>query len=152
MLCIPFIPAVSKLAKGASNIDNVLDVANGFKKIDNIQDAIVIGNNMDRVNGVAKIQDAISYSGYTPINMLIDAGKASEITLSMKLLGRIDNVKWLLDKVWNGYHILDVGKDNRTYFKMFLSAYGMERRMLFYWRNFGKIRFLGYFLSKFLKG
>ncbi len=147
----PFIPAVSRLAKGASNIDNVVDIAHGFAKIDDIQDAIVIGNNMDRVHDVAKIQGAIFYSGYTPINMLINAGKASEVTIGMKLLGRIDNAKWLLDKVWHGYKILDIGKDNRTYFKMFISAYGMESRMLFYWRNLGKIRFLGYALNKFLK-
>ena len=149
--CIPFIPAVSRLAKGASNIETVFDVASGFAKMDNIQDAIVIGNNMSRVEGVAKIQGAIFYSGYTPINMLIEAGKASEVNLGMKLLGRIDNTKWLLDKVWRGYKILDIGKDNRTYLKMLQSAYGMERRMLFCWRNIGKIRFLGYFLNKLLK-
>ena len=148
---LPHIPAVSKLAKGASNIDNVLDVAHGFNKIDNIQDAIVIGNNMSRVQDVAKIQGSIFYDGYGPINALVSTGRAKDVTFGMKLMGRIDNAKWIVDKVWSGYKILDVGKDNRTYFKMFLSAYGMEKRLLFYMRNLGKTRLLGYSLTRMLR-
>ena len=148
---IPFIPAVSRLAKGASNIDNVVDVAHGFTKIDNLQDAIVIGNLPERVKAVAEIQGALFYPGYKPIEILESLGRTADITWSMELMARIDNSKWLIDKVWKGYKILDIGKDSRSYFKSILSFYGMEQRLLFYMRNFGKIRFLGYYLTRMIR-
>ena len=148
---IPFIPAVSRLAKGASNIDNVVDVAHGFTKIDNLQDAIVIGNLPERVKAVAEIQGALFYPGYKPIEILESLGRTADITWSMEPIARIDNSKWLIDKVWNGYKILDIGKDDRSYFKLIFSFYGMEKRLLFYMRNLGKIRFLGYYLTRAIR-
>ncbi len=124
---IPFVPSISKLVKGASHIDEVVDVAHGFSKIDGIQDAIVIGNKMSRVEDVARIQDALTYAGYIPLNLFGDAAP-----LWIKTLARIDNAKWLINHVYDGYRILDIGKDSRTYWAMVKSAYGMEKRILFY--------------------
>ena len=69
----------------------------------------------------------------------------------MEILARIDNTKWLVDKVWKGYKILDIGKDGRSYFKFIISFYCMEKGLLFCMRNLGKIRFLGYFLTRILR-
>lgn len=140
---IPFIPSVSKLVKGASHIDEVVDVAHGFSKLDDIQDAIVIGNKMSRVSDVARIQNAVTYGGYIPLNLLGDVAP-----LWVKTLARLDNAKWLINHVYDGHRILDIGKDSRTYWAMVRSAYRMEKRILFHLRNLDKIRHFGQAISR----
>ncbi len=49
----------------------------------------------------------------------------------MKFLARVDNAKLLFKNVFAGARI----KDSRNIFKWFTSAYGMEKRLLFYWHH-----------------
>ena len=75
--------------------------------------------------------------GYASLNALVDAGKFSEASVKMKLLVRVDNAKWLFKNIFAGAKIIDIGKDGRNIVKWFISAYGMEKRLLFYWWHGG---------------
>lgn len=134
---IPFVPAIGKGLKGLSKVDDVVDIGKGINRLDDVHDAIVIGNGMDRVKDAARIYDAAYYGGYAPLSALVDAGKFSEASVKMKLLARVDNAKWLFKNVFAGAKIIDIGKDGRNIVKWFISAYGMERRLLFYWWHGG---------------
>lgn len=134
---IPFVPAIGKGLKGLSKVDDVVDIGKGINRLDDVHDAIVIGNGMDRVKDAARIYDAAYYGGYAPLNALVDAGKFSEASVKMKLLARVDNAKGLFKNVFAGAKIIDIGKDGRNIVKWFISAYGMERRLLFYWWHGG---------------
>lgn len=134
---IPFVPAIGKGLKGLSKVDDVVDIGKGINRLDDVHDAIVIGNGMDRVKDAARIYDAAYYGGYAPLNALVDAGKFSEASVKMKLLARVDNAKWLFKNVFAGAKIIDIGKDGRNIVKWFISAYGRERRLLFYWWHGG---------------
>nr|MBQ8890141.1 hypothetical protein [Clostridia bacterium] len=134
---IPFVPAIGKGLKGLSKVDDIVDIGKGVNRLDDVHDAIVIGNGMDRVKDAARIYDAAYYGGYGPLNALVDAGKFSEASVKMKLLARVDNAKWLFKNVFAGAKIIDIGKDGRNIVKWFISAYGMERRLLFYWWHGG---------------
>lgn len=134
---IPFVPAIGKGIKGLSKIDDVVDIGKGLNHLDDVHDAIVIGNGMDRVKDVAKLYNAAYYVGYEPLNALADAGKIADASVKMKFFARVDNAKWLFKNIFAGAKIIDIGKDNRSIFKWFISAYGMERRLLFYWWHGG---------------
>ena len=55
-----------------------MDNGKGINRLDDVHDAIVIGNGMNRVKDAARIYDAAYYWGYAPLNALVDAGKFSE--------------------------------------------------------------------------
>ena len=52
-------------------------------------------------------------------------------TDAMKYAGKLDNVRFIIDKVYDGYKFVHVGSDGRGFFKMMKSAYGMELRILY---------------------
>ncbi len=67
-----------------------------------------------------------------------DAGKIKNATLRMKVMGRIDNARWLLGKLNKGSTIIDIGR-NRSLLKYAASAYGMEKRLIFMYYHGGQI-------------
>ena len=134
---LPFIPSIGKGIKGLTKVDDFVDIGKGISRLDDIHDTIVIGNGMDRVRDAAKLHNATFYAGFTPLNDLAEAGRISDATVKMKFLARIDNFKWLMNHILSGARIIDIGKDGRNIFKWFISAYGMERRILFYWWHSG---------------
>lgn len=135
---IPFVPGISKALKAGSKIDDAIDVG---KAIDKSQDIIVIGNGMQRVIGKADDVGAIFYQGYDALNSFSDMvrlGDCSMVPIGVKLAGRVDNARWLLNAVQSGYSIIDIGRDGRTFYKYLISAYAIEKTMLFLWQ-YGKI-------------
>ena len=134
---LPFIPSIGKGINGLTKVDDFVDIGKGISRLDDVHDTIVIGNGMDRVRDAAKLHNATFYAGFTPLNDLAEAGRISDATVKMKFLARIDNFKWLMNHILSGARIIDIGKDGRNIFKWFISAYGMERRILFYWWHSG---------------
>lgn len=43
----------------------------------------------------------------------------------------------MFKNIFAGARIIDIGKDSRSIFKWFISAYGMEKKLLFYWWHGG---------------
>lgn len=121
-----------------SNSDEIVDAIKYTNKLDNVTDAFVIGNGMDNVRYAASKMDGAFYAGYKPLNMLDDAGKIKEATLRMKVAGRIDNARWLIGKLNKGSTIVDIGR-NRSFLKYAVSAYGMEKRLIFMYYHGGQI-------------
>jgi hypothetical protein len=134
---VPFLTG-SKVIKLSSKSDEIVDVLKYTNKIDNFGDAIVIGNGMDNVIYAANKLDALHYAGYAPLNALSDAGRISDATFGMKFMGRFDNSKWLMSNLLKGYNVIDIGS-NRSFLKFAISAYGMERGILFTVRHGGQI-------------
>jgi len=135
---IPFVPGISKVFKAGSAIDNLVDAG---RTIDNAQDAIVIGNGVQRVIGKADEIGAIYYHGYDGLqafNDMVKLGEGAFVPIGVKLVGRVDNAKWLFNAVHAGNAIVDVGRDGRSLYKFVTSAYSMERTLLFLWQ-YGKI-------------
>lgn len=130
---IPFLTG-SKVIKLSSKSDEVVDVIKYTNKLDNVGDAIVIGNGMDNVIYAANKLDATYYAGYGPLNALYDIGKIDQATVGMKMAGRFDNARWLVGKMNQGATVIDIGR-NRSVFKTFTSAYGWEKRVIFYYYN-----------------
>jgi hypothetical protein len=123
---LPFVPSIVRKAAG---------------KVDDVHDAVVIGNGMSRVISKADDIGAAYYGGYKVLNAYNDMARLGDgiVTLSSKIIGRIDNAGWLMSKIMKGYKIVDIGKDSRNIFKWIISAHGMERRLLFYWWHGGHI-------------
>jgi len=134
---IPFLTG-SRVIKITSKSDEVVDAIKYTNKLDNVGDAIVIGNGMDNVKFAASKLDALYYPGYAPLNALYDAGRINDATVGMKMMGRLDNAKWLVGNLNKGTTIIDIGR-NRSVYKAFISAYGWEKRVLFYYYNGGQI-------------
>ncbi len=130
---IPFIPSIM-----GRTLD-VADAAYTVSKFDDVYDSIVIGNNMWRVTNMAMDTGSLVYKGYEALNALDNINDASKV---LKTAAKVDNARWLMDKFYKGYKIIDVGRDGRSFISFIKSAYGMERRLLFFLR-YGKIISVG---------
>lgn len=71
------------------------------------------------------------YDGYKPMNALYALGRADEITDAMRYAAKVDNARFIMDKVQAGYKIINAGSDGRGFIKMMKSAYGMELKILY---------------------
>ena len=134
---IPFLTG-NKVLKLTTKSDEVVDAIKYTNKLDNVGDAIVIGNGMDNVIYAANKLDAAYYAGYAPLNALYDAGRINDATAGMKMMGRLDNAKWLIGNLNKGATVIDIGR-NRSMYKAFISAYGWEKRVIFYYYHGGQI-------------
>jgi hypothetical protein len=121
----------SRLIEAASKLDEVAYLNNGINGLDNMYDTIVLGNDMNRVMDRAFNIGATFYGGYGPLNALNAIHDFGSATDFMKYAGKVDNVRFLIDKVNDGYKIVHIGSDGRNFFKMMKSAYGMELKVLY---------------------
>ncbi len=117
--------------KAASKLDDISDMGGYINKFDNVYDSIVIGNDMGRVTSLAFDTGSMIYDGYEPIKALYALGKADEITDAMRYAAKIDNARFIMDKVQAGYKIINAGSDGRGFFKMMKSGYGMELKIIY---------------------
>lgn len=127
---VPFLIG-SRIMKAASKLDDVSDIGGYMNKFDNVYDSIVIGNDMNRVTSLALDTGSMIYDGYKPMNALCALGKTDEITDAMRYAAKVDNARFIMDKVQAGYKIINAGSDGRGFIKMMKSAYGMELRILY---------------------
>ena len=134
---IPFLTG-NKVLKLTTKSDEVVDAITYTNKLDNVGDAIVIGTGMDNVIYAANKLDAAYSAGYAPLNALYDAGRINDATAGMRMMGRLDNAKWLIGNLNKGATVIDIGR-NRSMYKAFISAYGWEKRVIFYYYHGGQI-------------
>ena len=127
---VPFLTG-SSIIKGASKLDEIAYIGQGINRFDNVYDAVVLGNNMDRVTSMALDVGATYYSGYRPLNALNALGRMDEATDAMRYAAKLDNARFIVDKFNDGYKFIHVGSDGRGFFKMMKSAYGMELKILY---------------------
>ena len=127
---VPFLTA-SGLIKAASKLDEISYVGKGINKFDDVYDTIVLGNDMNRVMDRAFDIGATFYSGYQPLNALSAMHNIDNVTDAMLYAAKLDNARFIIDKVNAGYKIVHVGGDGRGFIKMMKSAYGMELKILY---------------------
>lgn len=90
---------------------------------------VVIGETMQRVISYANKINAQVYKGLYNYNQI--AAKFGPKVANF--LGKVDNAKWLLDKMVKGYKIVDIGIDiNRAQRS---SSYLMEQILSFFYQN-----------------
>lgn len=142
-LIIPFIPSI--MAKTNKFSDTVFTV----RKFDDVYDSIVIGNNMERATNMAMNTGPLVYRGFGALNALDNTADANK---DLKAAGKIDNARWLMDKFYKGYKIIDVGRDSRTFLQFWKSAHGMERRLLFFLRYGKAISIGGRVITRGIRG
>ena len=143
---IPFLTA-SSIIKGASKLDEIAYVGHGINKFDNVYDTIVLGNNMDRVTNMALDIGATYYGGYRPLNTLNALGRIDEATDAMRYAAKLDNARFIIDKLNDGYKFVHVGSDGRGFIKMMKSAYGMELKILYRLKYGNKLHTMWWFMN-----
>ena len=143
---IPFIPSgAGKIVKAG---DNALDLLSAANKLDNFHDLskiTVVGETMNRVGWFAKGYNAADnlYDGFKAYDRLLGFGKAGKVLAEIG--GKGSNALWLMNKLRNGYNVIDTGLD--VFRAVRSSSYYMERVILFLWktRHIWKLPF-NYFL------
>ena len=143
---VPFATG-SGIIKAGTKISKMADLAATANKLDKLKDGgkaiAIIGQGMDRVYSVNKAIGGLTYDGLKICNKLAQHGKAGKAIA--EILGKGQNMGWLLNKLRHGYDILDLGWDLRKVGegidKMLLSGYLWENFVLTLWelRNVFKL-------------
>jgi hypothetical protein len=106
-------------------------VGKGINRFDHLYDTVVLGNDMYRVMDRALETGATFYSGYGPLNALSALHQMDKATDAMKYAAKLDNVRFIIDKVNAGYKFVLIGSDGRTLKRFLQSAYMMELMVLY---------------------
>ena len=127
------VPALTSngIIHAASKLDEVSYIGQGMNRFDDLYDTVVLGNDINRVMDRAFDIGATFYSGYWPLNALESLHDFENVTEAMQYAAKLDNARFIIDKVNDGYKFVHVGSDGRSFFKMMKSAYGMELKILY---------------------
>ena len=137
---IPFVTGGGQIIKLADIGDDIYDY---FK-------VTVIGETMSRVKIVSQFVNATDnlYDGYKLYGVYSSFGKVGKIVAEIG--GKFENALWLLDKLKEGYNIIDIGIDiGRGTGKFYnrSSSYFLERTILWIWKNRNLIKSFIHFES-----
>ena len=117
---------------------NVIKLANVGDDLHDISKVTVVGETMNRVQIVSQFVNATDnlYDGYQMYGVYSTFGKTGKLVAEVG--GKVDNALWLLDKLRDGYTIVDIGIDSGRLIRS--SSYAMERVILWTWRYRNKIK------------
>ncbi len=145
----PFVPAgTGQIIMLGNKIDNARDIAHAVNRLDNYHDAAmttIIGRKMGRVTDVAfylgKTEDL-----YQPWQYFDTAATGMKRLIHTGISVAHDGA-WMLDKLRNGYTIIDIGiQSTQAGFGLY---YGVEKLTIWAWKTRSYWKFL---VNSFLLG